>query len=177
MRSLPLVLLVLGCSTSHSAPPPDAGPADAPADAGAGPSWRAVSPPQACLEGRPELVSTDLGLLAIRCEGEPLQLYEPGRERWERTTSVEARPIPSPSVPPLPGGEHPWLVGVLPDGTAITVHGSLHAVAPFPTWMLPPGGSTWIATVDAPWMNVVGAAPLSDDELLFAGYDAFVFAR
>jgi hypothetical protein len=148
--------------------------------------WRAATGPQACIEGSSELVRSSfvgagekLGLLAIRCIDEAPQLYLPSIDLWFRrpdvsTTSLERVVSPAPPSDGLPI----VAAGVLPDGTAVAVAGSLHAVGPFATLIAEPGAGRWRTSIEAPWMSYQTAGALDDDELLFAhDIAAWIFVR
>ncbi len=181
-------LMDAGPREAEAVPSGDAGftDADARADAGAGAcpeglaedgvwcvGWRAAAGPQACIDGASELVRSTvvpagetLGLLAIRCPDEPLQLYVPGGDIWFRRREGTTTPVPSVDSP-APPFDYPPIVaaGVLPDGTEVAVAGSLFATGPFVTLIADPGAPAWHASIEAPWMSYQNAGALDDDDL------------
>jgi hypothetical protein len=143
--------------------------------------WFRASAAQTCLDGQPvfgrsDFVPpwTDHALLAIACPGELLQLYHPDGDHWERARDVTAVPIE-----PVVGPDDPIVAAaMLPDGTRVGVRGSVHAAPPYETWIADPGASAWRRSIDAPTVWIVGAGSVSDDMLLFAGWEAsFLFVR
>jgi hypothetical protein len=147
--------------------------------------WRRASTPQWCLTGPPSLVRTEIWLpwtpyhvLAVACEGEPLQLYWPDRDRWERATDVDSSPVDA--LPPSLEGA--VAEAEMADGTRVAIVGSLHAHPPYATWIKTPpvskfAVSVWRRSIDAPSVWVTQAAAIGPEALLFVGGDALVFVR
>ena len=151
--------------------------------------WRAASPFQRCLHGRPSLVVTDIRApwadhdsLAVACEDELLQVYRFAEDRWERRGDAIVSPVAAGELPATaPDGSErypPMLAAAtLPDGTRVAVAGSLHAHPPFETWIAAASETRWRRSIDAPWLNPFGAGVASSEAILFVGDDSYVFIR